>query len=467
MTTDPREFAAARALVASVFSAEPGSPAPFSFNLGGAPSAGLLAGWTRSLRTDSSEDDGIRHVLTVRDPCIGLEVTAEAVEYADAPAIEWVVLLRNGGRVDTPLLERIQALDLALACPGTCTLHYNLGALCSADDFAPVERRFRRASRLRLTPRGGRSSSEVLPFFNVERDGEGVVLAVGWTGEWAVEFDRAAEGALQVRAGMDLTRLVLHPGEEIRTPRVLVLPWHGDRIRGHNLLRGHILRHHRPRVDGKLLVVPSFVGSWGATTAAVHLGNLARLDEQRLPVECYWIDAGWFGKGPWHLAPGTWKEQAGTYPRGLREVSDAAHRGGRKFLLWFEPQRVAPGSAWAAEHPEWLLRISPEDEVTSWPGWDDTDDPAWRWAESRRNRIAPGDALLDLGNPDARRFLTDLSRTASTSSAWTATVRTSTSPRSRSGAGPMRSTGRASTRYGGSRGCTRSGTSCSPVTRAW
>ena len=55
---------------------------------------------------------------------------------------------------------------------------------------------------------------------------------------------------------MALTRLKLHPGEEIRTPRILTLFWQGDRRRGNNLLRQFILAHHRPSVGGKPVAVP-------------------------------------------------------------------------------------------------------------------------------------------------------------------------------------------------------------------
>jgi len=394
-----------RDFVRSAFSDAPAASIPFGLSIGGRPAP--VDAWKRQTSSGPGDGETTIHTVKLDDPATGLSVRVEAVECGELPAVEWVVHVKNNGTVNTPLLEQILGLDAAVPCPDSCVIHYNRGALCSIDDFAPVERRFRKGSDLRLTPGGGRSSSEVLPFFNVDCGGRGVIVAIGWTGEWAMQLTRSKDGPVRMRAGMDLTRLVLHPGEEIRTPRILLLFWHGDRRHGQNMLRHHILQSHRPKVDGVPLVVPTFVGSWGGTSAAVHVGNLERLSKERLPAEFYWIDAGWFGTGPWHLAPGTWKENAALYPKGMKEIGDAVHRGGRKFLLWFEPQRVTRDSVWAREHPEWLLRIAPEDEVTSWPVWDDTEDPMWRFAESKRNRIAPGDALLDLGNPEARRFLTD------------------------------------------------------------
>ena len=31
-----------------------------------------------------------------------------------------------------------------------------------------------------------------------------------------------------------------------------------------------------------------------------------------------------------------------------------------KFLLWFEPERIAPGTLMATEHPDWVLMPPPE-----------------------------------------------------------------------------------------------------------
>jgi hypothetical protein len=73
---------------------------------------------------------------------------------------------------------------------------------------------------------------------------------------------------------MDHTGLRLHPGEEIRTPRVLVICWERDRMRGHNLLRRLILKHHRPQAHGEPLVPPLCNGNWGGTPADVHLDNI-------------------------------------------------------------------------------------------------------------------------------------------------------------------------------------------------
>ena len=60
-----------------------------------------------------------------------------------------------------------------------------------------------------------------LPIFDVESpEGHGVLVALGWTGNWLAEF-KAVDAQLEAQAGMPLTKFRLHPGERVRGPRVL------------------------------------------------------------------------------------------------------------------------------------------------------------------------------------------------------------------------------------------------------
>jgi len=387
-----------------------GARAPFSFDYGTATAPTALPAWSGDSQADTPASGVTRHTVTRVDPATGLQVCAEVNVHDDSPAVEWVLHLRNTGPADTPIVEHLLPLDgvLPLAADEPCVVRYSKGALCSPEDFEVIERPLRPQGELRLRPGGGRSSSEVLPFWNVMLAGRGVVLAVGWTGEWMTRMARSAEGALRLQAGMAQTRFCLHPGEEIRTPRILMIFWSGDPMRGHNLLRRFILAHHRPCPGGTPLVAPLCNGNWGGTPAEVHLDNVRRIVQQALPIEYYWIDAEWFGKpGHWMKSAGDWTPRADLYPDGFAPISEALHAAGRRLLVWFEPERVAPGTPWFRELDQWLLRISPEKAIT----WADYGDylsrEDWIKMESARNQLNPGDRLLNLGHPEARRFLTD------------------------------------------------------------
>jgi len=353
---------------------------PMSFVFDGRPSADLLSGWKPEVQRTAMADGGERIETIHQDVASGLEVRTSVKRFDDFPALEWVVRFKNTGSNDTPVLENIQVLDTAFALPGAgkATLHWAKGGVATFDDFAPQTAELKPGSTtFSLTPHDGRSSSEILPFFNLEGNGDGVVLAVGWSGRWAAHFELKQPGMVQARAGMATTHLVLHPGEEIRTPSMLALFYEGNRWRGQNLLRQFILAHHRPRKNGQPLLSPITCGNWGGSPASVHLENIQKFIEHRLPMDYYWIDAEWYGEGGWADNVGNWQLNAQKYPQGFHPLAELLHSDQRELMLWFEPERVVRDTQWYREHREWLLDIG------------------------GRN------LLMNLGNADGRRFVTD------------------------------------------------------------
>jgi alpha-galactosidase len=393
----PVDFNAAGAWIEAAFgpARQPGA-FPVSFALSGVPARTLLAGWQVTSEVDRRADDRPQ-TLALAGPD-GLECRCEVTRYAGFPAVEWVARFANRGDADTGILSDILPLDALF--PGDpslpCCVHHARGGLTQTDDFEPLVTplTFRQGgSPLTLAARTGKSSTLHLPFFNIELGGRGVIGAIGWSGGWAATFGRTRDG-VSVKAGMERTHLVLHPGEEIRTPRILLMFWEGDRAAAHNRWRQLILEHYTPRPDGRPLVPPFCEGVWGARSTGSHLDKIRWLRANDIPTECYWIDAGWYGERPlaeaadglssaWMLEAGSWQPNPEGYPSGLAPVGDAARAAGLGFLLWMEPERVHDGTRLAREHPGWLLGPTP--------------------------CSGGGDNyLLNLGIPDARRHITDL-----------------------------------------------------------
>jgi alpha-galactosidase len=389
VTPDGKEFETAREWVRSHVAGDPDA-FPFSFVYGGRSSRELLPGWRLAARSSTTAEGHARRVLTLSDPQTGLDVRCEMLEYADFPALEWVLHFRNKGRGDTPVLEDVQALDIEV--PGfedDFHLDYNDGSTAQPTDFHPRFRELEQNESVRLAPYGGRSSDGVLPFINLETPHEGgVVIGIGWSGQWAATFARGEDVSVKVKAGMERTHLRLHPGEEIRTPAILLLFWRGDDLlRAHNLLRSLLLHHYTPtwegkRLEGPVAVSPHGVIAFNDSTEANMVQGIANIAEHELPVDCWWIDAGW-SAGGFPGAMGTWDPDPARYPNGLKPVGDAAHRAGLRFLLWFEPERVMPDTWLRRNHPEWLL--APADLPP-----DVAYQADWR--------------LLNLGNPEALKW---------------------------------------------------------------
>lgn len=362
---------------------------PFSFLYDGQRSRDVLLHWTVSQGTPNVLAELTRQTYTWTDPATQLEIRVEVTLYHDFPAIAWVAFLKNNGRETTPILENIQALDANLfeavgAADLLLTLDYANGSSALATDFAPNHRQLDPGSVFTLAPDGGRSSDGVLPFFNLIRpDGSGVMIAVGWSGQWQAVFTRDAGGSVQVQAGMQLTHLSLLPGEQIRSPRMMLLFWQGDPLHASNMLRRLILAHYTPRPGGRIFRGPVWSSSSGDIgfnniTEENQVASVQTIMNHGIPIEYYQMDAGWFENG-WPNT-GTLEPEPTRFPRGLKPVGDAAHALGLGFILWFEPERAVPDTWLPVNHPEWLIGC--------------TEVPADRSYQTHWK-------LLDLGNPGA------------------------------------------------------------------
>jgi len=358
------------------------SPLPFAFIYAGQPSDGLLASWPSRTESARLDDAHTRHTLTWTDPRTGLEVTCAAVEYADFPAVEWTVYFTNTGRQDTPILENVQGLDARFGQPadGEFVLRHPKGDTCGPDLYEPQEVPLAPNRHTRFAPSGGRPTNGRFPYYNLQMAGCGLILAVGWPGQWAAMFTRDGGRGLRITAGQELTHLKLRPGEQVRTPLIALLFWQGtDTVRAQNLWRRWMWAHNVPRTAGGHLPPPILHGNTSGQFHEMTRANeqnqihfIDRYRQERIGITFWWMDAGWYPCGGHWPRTGTWEPDPERFPNGLRAISDHARRHGVKTLVWFEPERVAGGTWLAENHPEWLLG-----------------------------------PLLNLANPDARRWLTD------------------------------------------------------------
>lgn len=367
---------------------------PFSFTYDGRPSAELLGRWQLQRQQRTVDEQRSEMTLRFSDPATGLEVRCVATRFSDFPAVEWVLHFQNHGKGDTPILENVQALDSSFAAAGDhpCRLYYAEGSHERITDFRPLEKELTPGEPLALAAFGGRSSDGYLPFFNLALPaGGGVVAAIGWTGQWAAEFTRH-EAQVDVRAGMERTHLRLHPGESIRTPAILLMFWSGtDRLASQNGLRRLLLRHYTPQcaghpVEPPVAFSPHAEVSFEGMNQEQLLAILGRIAAHHLPVDYFWIDAGWYEcEKNWARWVGTWQPSATRFPQGLKPVADAVHQKGVKFILWFEPERVMRDTWLFQNHADWILPPSPAESL-----------PA-----ELRYMANDGFHLLNLGNPEA------------------------------------------------------------------
>jgi alpha-galactosidase len=206
-----------------------GAVPPFSFQYGNRSSAELLPEWQLQHHSRRPARSLTLHTFTYIDPATGLQVECECTLFEDFPSIEWLLRVRNTSTQETPVLANLQAIDTALTGATHWKLHRARGSSADKDDFAPMVDDLTPGKTVHLAPVGGRSSNTVaLPFFNLQTDNGGVAFAIGWSGQWAADFWVEEGNTLRLRSGMERTHLKLHPGEAIRTPRILLMFWQGD-----------------------------------------------------------------------------------------------------------------------------------------------------------------------------------------------------------------------------------------------
>lgn len=356
---------------------------PFSFLFDGKKSDDIKWTFTRHIKP---LDDSRSLITCQYSDNKTLQIQCNATVYKDFPVVDWVLTFRNIGYKDTPIIADIQALRdrVVLQADETATLYTLRGSDAARNDFAPVEKKLTPGSEIVIgTDRGRSSDGAAFPFFNIAAPHGGVVMAVGWTGQWKAVFRRNKDGVVQMDAGMTTTRLKLNPGEEIRSPRILLLFWQGDnRLIGHNLFRRFLLQHHSPQINNKVIQAP-FAGNIGPrifdefnyATETNMLAGAEHFNQLGLGIEYWWIDAGWY-VGGWPNGVGNWFVKPDHFPHGLRPLSDSLQKYKMGLILWFEPERVMAGTWLDREHPDWILRKP--DQSTG---------------------------LLNLGHPKARQWL--------------------------------------------------------------
>jgi alpha-galactosidase len=362
---------------------------PMSFVYGGTPSAELLAGWRRAAATRAEPDGRTVRTVTLADLATGLEVTWEATTYAGHPAVTWLGTFANRGSAPTPVLEAVRALDLTAATDCyDLVVSYATGGHATPDAFAPHEHCLRSepAGPFRLAAVGGRSSNGVLPYFNVEANYDrprGLVVGIGWSGQWEALLTRTRSAPprevepdligphgqlsafrsldrLRIEAGMEGIHLVLHSGEAIRTPRILLIPWEGERRSGQNALRRFLHQRIAPQERGQP-PLPAIWTNFGIVDPGLQLLGAGRTYQQCIPqaaaldVDYIVLDAGWYAASGWAQAVGTYSVRQDVFPAGLESVAEAVRREGKRFGLWFEPERAFEGTEIHTQHPDWLF----------------------------------------------------------------------------------------------------------------
>ena len=364
----------------------------FSLNYGGKPVDLTTFQKTQKVMQINDTIENWQEFYTAPDG--KLQITLEGTLYKKYSVFEYTISLTNlSQEEETAIVSDFQSHDFDYmifqsgGIKKTATLNTLRGSQCVPEDFSPVTVELAPGESHTFATPSGRSSSEYMPFIELQRtELLNELFAVGWTGHWVAQFTNI-DDFVNVKIGMGKTHFKLLPGETVMQPSITIfMRFNQSRNEFKTTVHRFMLEHKVPR-DSKGEIIPpvlAVASGGGNKTPEMMLNILKYVVDNKFPFDTYWIDAGWYGAphedelysncGPnWARFVGDWRVNTTTHPTGtLLPIAEAVHKHGMRLLLWFEPERVADGMPILEEHPEYFHNH-----------------------------------LLDMGNPAARKWISD------------------------------------------------------------
>ena len=325
-------------------------------------------------------------VTTVYSLSDGLTVTNIAEKNEKYGSYEWVNYIEYRGEGDSGLITELWDCDCFLDCDEESPREPSayipdpqknmfiltpMGADDTENDFYvhmnlthPGWKNYLFPDKRRsFSNKGGRSSAGNAPFFNVHQRGRGVIMAIGWSGQWNCAISRT-ENSLRLQSKIEDTHFILRSGEKIRTSSVVIMPYECNLCDSFNKWR-RMLRESFGNIRERSPSLPFCAGIWGGMRSESIIQRIETIDKNGIPFEYVWIDAGWYGHGTrptanefgndWALHTGDWEISELIHPNRMRDIKEALAKSGRKLILWFEPERCRIGTPIVSEHPEYFL----------------------------------------------------------------------------------------------------------------
>ncbi len=316
----------------------------------------------KDVKRETNADGDELITATFTDAASNVQFKLEATLYGHNPSVDYVIYLSNiSSDANTPLITDLYSLDsdFEMSSPTGYTIHTNEGSHESLDDFKPIVDALNRTnSQTTYGVIGGSSSYGTgFPFFDVIGKDEGIIMAIGWSGQWKSDFKWLSKDGFNMKARQEDFAAVLLPNETIRMPRIVMTYFTGDEEYGHNIWRRLVISDYTPPSDDpEGFKAPLCASTWGRTAKKI---------KEYLPyykdscVELFFIDAGWYSQGHpaneegyalqqtaphiWYDFLGDWSQSKILYPNGINEVTDFVHEEmNMKFMLWWMIEDARP-----------------------------------------------------------------------------------------------------------------------------
>ncbi len=297
----------------------------------------------------------------------GLEVKVEATVFEDNATCQWTVYIENNGSGNSGVISDFYAIDSSFAT-GEAEVYYSMGSDTAASDFSLIRKNLSFIER-NFSGNEGKPTEAYLPYFNICGENYGMILGIGWTGQWAAGLSES-KGETSVNVKQEYFDAYLLPGETVRSPLVSISFYENENpLKGFNLFRKWINDSVYPEnVTKSSYTVMEVAGPMSTRTSDEIIEVLDGLDESVYKhTDAFWMDAGWYSYNEgWHDGVGNWTVDTSRYDNGISELSGYAAEKGLGHVLWYEPERVFPGTHFhnvGSQHEEWLISCDGEDNI--------------------------------------------------------------------------------------------------------
>jgi len=318
----------------------------------------------------------------------GIRIREELTVYDAFKAVRTLLHFENTADANSGQLSEIYDCDVSFpfnenyagTAPGHRTVPENkarvfrsVGSNWVRDEFFEYAEFIAPHERRSYACRDGRSSNGLMPYFDLNENGRGVLVAIGWSGQWNAHFEGRGK-EINVRTGIEGVNFYLEPQESIRTSSAVIMLYDDGRDNAANQWRRFFMRHVTNMGKGQRPAeLPLSVFGWGSISSEKMVERITKITRHGMGAEHYWIDAGWYGYstgpcptefvGDWHAHTGSWVVNKTYHPDGLTDVVKAIKDNGLGLTLWLEPERVLRGTDTPKEHPGWFMELAPDNNV--------------------------------------------------------------------------------------------------------
>ena len=298
----------------------------------------------------------------------GLELTVETTVFEDSATCQWTVYIKNTGDTNSGVISDFYALDSSFAT-GDADLYYSMGSDTAASDFSLIKKNLSFVKK-EFSGVDGKPTEKYLPYFNICGEDYGMILGIGWTGQWMATMSES-KGNTDITVKQESFEAYLLPGEAVRSPLVSVSFYDNDNaLKGFNLFRSWITDCVYPEnIEQSQYTVMEVAGPMSTRTSDEIIEILDGIsDDVYDQTDAFWMDAGWYSYNEgWYDGVGNWTVDTVRYDNGISELSGYAAEKGLGHVLWYEPERVYPGTQFynvGSEHEQWLIDVG--DDNVMW-----------------------------------------------------------------------------------------------------